>query len=88
MARYGRSRKLPSNFNRKAPRARRWRIRRKGKPIWRDRRVYNIAYGAQLATDGKKDILNKITSPFRYRSSARAAINKAKLAGQPRKPLF
>lgn len=31
MARYGRSRKLPSNFNRKAPRSRRWRIRRKGK---------------------------------------------------------
>ena len=88
MARYGRSRKLPSNFNRKAPRSRRWRIRRKGKLTWRDRRVYNIAYGAQLATDGKKDILNKITGPFRYRRSAHAAINKAKRAGQPRKPLF
>ena len=83
-----RGRKLPSNYNRKAPRSRRFTIRRKGKPTWRDRRVYNIAYGAQLAKDGKHDILNKITGPFRYRRTAQAAINKAKYAGQPRKPLF
>ena len=88
MARFGRTRKLPSNFNRKVPRSRRWRIRRKGKLTWRDRRVYNIAFGAQLATDGKKDILNRITGPFRYRRSAQKAVYAAKRAGQPRKPLF
>lgn len=43
------------------------------------KRVYNIAYGAQLAKDGKYDVLNKVLS--RDSRSAENGINRAKNGG-------
>ena len=48
----------------------------KGKFSSFSKRVHNIAYGAQLAKDGKTDTLNKILS--RDGKSAESGIQKAK----------
>ena len=52
---------------------------KKGKFSSSSKRVHNIAYGAQLAKDGKTDTLNKILS--RDSKSAHNGINRAKNNG-------